>query len=151
MRLFLRKATMEDAKDVLRWRNDPVTRENSFTRDEIDLDSHLTWFEKKLGQEECFMYILMADDEKVGNIRVDASEGVGEISYMVAPEHRGKGYGKKMIGLLEAELSKDAKDAPIHTLFGLTIKSNAASGKCFIANDYAGTEEKDSYKFTKSI
>ena len=31
----LRRATMDDALDVLTWRNDETTRKNSFTQEEI--------------------------------------------------------------------------------------------------------------------
>ena len=32
----LRKATIEDAMDILAWRNDPQTRATSFNKEEID-------------------------------------------------------------------------------------------------------------------
>ncbi len=154
MMLYLRRATIEDAEDVLRWRNDPTTRENSFTKDEIDLESHLKWFEKKLGQENCFMYILMENDNKAGNIRVDVEDGQGEISYMIAPDFRGKGYGKKIIGLVEETLAEAASSGDenakqIRILKGLTLKENVASGKCFVANGYECSDDGDSLLFTK--
>ena len=149
--LFLRRATTEDAKDILRWRNDPTTRENSFNKDEIDLESHMKWFVRKLGQDDCFMYMLMADDEKVGNIRIDVTNGIGEISYMIAPEHRGKGFGKKIIGMVEKELKEDAGDLQINELFGQTLKSNPASGKCFIANGYALVFEGEVCEYKKGL
>lgn len=156
MSLYLRRATIEDAKDVLAWRNDPKTRENSFTKDEISLESHMKWFENKLRQESCFMYILMEDDKKVGNIRVDVEGFEGEISYMIAPEYRGKGYGKKIIFLLEEVLADEEKSLGanrigIKVLKGLTLKENEASGKCFLANGYECSEDGDSYCYTKHL
>ena len=146
MELYLKRATIEDAEDMLRWRNDPSTRENSFSKEEIDLKSHIKWLTRKLSQENSHIFILMDGDTKVGSIRVDVTDEVGEISYMVAPEHRGKGYGKKMIGLVEDMLPKD-----VRVLTGLTLKSNKASGRCFEANGYSFEDAEDAYCYSKTL
>ena len=149
MNLSLRRATIEDARDVLRWRNDPATRENSFNKAEIDLNSHLAWFERKLNQKECLMFIMMDDGQKVGNIRLDVTDGVGEISYMIAPEYRGKGYGKKMLILLEAELNEIGAD--VKTLTAFVLKDNIASMRCFLDNGYTGEDAGDSFCYSKML
>ena len=146
MELYLRRATIEDAEDILKWRNDPATRENSFTRDEIDLETHLAWFEKKLVDTGCFMYILMDGDKKVGNIRVDVEDVTGEISYMIAPDARRKGYGKKILALVETEVS-----GMVDSLVGYTLKTNRASGRCFEANGYTCRDDGDSYCYVKKF
>ena len=46
--MILRKATIDDAMDILTWRNDPLTRAASFNKEEIDPDSHMNWFRKNL-------------------------------------------------------------------------------------------------------
>ena len=151
MALFLRNATIEDARDVFNWRNDPTTRENSFNKDEIDLESHMLWFGKRLGREDTLMYILTDGTEKVGNIRIDIGGRTGEISYMIAPDARGKGYGKKMLALLEKTLSESEAGKRINKLTGSVLKNNKASCRCFLSNGYTQTEEEDSYCFTKEI
>ena len=151
MALFLRNATIEDAKDVFRWRNDPETRENSFNKDEIDLESHMLWFGKRLGRENTLMYILMNGNTKVGNIRIDIEGTTGEISYMIAPDARGKGYGKRILALLEKTLSESEAGERIDKLSGSVLKGNKASCKCFISNGYTQSEEESSYCFTKEI
>ena len=90
-KIFLRRATMEDALDV------------------IDLESHKKWLSKKLSQRECHMFIMMDGQDKVGNIRVDVTDDAGEISYLIAPEKRKKGYGKKIIALVEKEMPGEVK------------------------------------------
>ncbi len=151
MALFLRNATIEDAQDVFNWRNDPTTRANSFNKDEIDLESHMLWFGKRLGRENTLMYILMNGNKKVGNIRIDIEGTTGEISYMIAPEARGKGYGKKILALLEKTLSESEAGERINRLSGSVLKGNRASFRCFLANGYSETEQEDSYFFTKEI
>ena len=132
MNLFLRPANRDDAEIVLEWRNDKQTRENSFSKDVIDLDTHLKWFEGKLSDENCFLYILMDGDERVGQIRIDRMNNIGEVSYMIAPDQRGKGYGKHIIKLIDG-LMKDK----VKVLVGLVEDSNTASRKCFEANSYS--------------
>ncbi len=146
MAVFLRRADLSDAEDVLKWRNDETTRKNSFSGEVISLSSHLKWFENKLSDKNCRLYIMMDEDRKVGNIRVDIENGVGEISYMIAPDCRRKGYGKKMIALVENEMPGE-----VEMLMGLTLKENQASGKCFLANGYAEEEKERAICYTKKI
>lgn len=131
MSLFLREATIDDANIILEWRNDPVTREHSFSKDIIDLETHLKWFERKLSDENCFMYILMDGTEKVGQVRIDKVNDIGEISYMIAPNKRKMGYGKKML-----ELSENVVSGNIKVLTGLVETKNEPSKKCFQSNNY---------------
>ena len=131
MSIYLRKATIEDARDILAWRNDPVTRESSFGKAVIDLDTHMKWFQKKLQKEDCLMLVLMEEDLKLGTVRIDIVNHIGEVSYMVAPVFRGNGYGKKILQYLEKKLPMGVK-----TLVGFTTKDNVASGKCFLTNGY---------------
>jgi spore coat polysaccharide biosynthesis protein SpsF len=151
MGIYLRPATIEDAEDILRWRNDPSTRENSFTKGEISLASHINWLTKKLANPDCHIFIMMDGKAKVGNIRVDVTEGVGEISYMIAPECRGKGYGKKIIGMVEDALRSSGGSSVVKTLTAFTLKDNEASAKCFLANGYSYEDAEDSYCFSKSL
>ncbi len=144
--MFLRRATMDDATDLLNWRNDETTRANSFTKDEIDLQSHKKWLSKKLSDPGCFLFILTDGDDKVGNIRVDVTDDAGEISYCIAPGKRGRGYGKKIIALVEKEMPSRIK-----TLMGFTLKTNSASGKCFLSNGYTASDAEDALCYSKRI
>lgn len=146
MNLYLRLANLDDAQIVLEWRNDEQTRENSFSKDLIDLDTHLKWFEGKLADENCFLYILMDGDERVGQIRVDRVNDIGEVSYMIAPDQRGRGYGKHILKLID-DLMKDK----VKGLVGLVEESNTASRKCFEANSYSEFPGGNVICFVKSL
>ena len=142
--MYLRKATIDDAMDILAWRNDPQTRAASFNKEEIDTDSHLKWFEGKLADENCELFILTDGEKKLGHIRVDINDNTGTISYMINPTHRGKGYGTEMIRLLDA-----AVDKRVSVLSALVEKDNAASQKCFERNGYERREEGDTIRYSK--
>lgn len=132
MSIYLRKANIDDAKIILEWRNDPLTRDNSFSKDLIAPETHIKWFNGKLSDKNCFMYILMDDTERVGQLRIDKVNDIGEISYMIAPNKRKMGYGKQIIKLVEGVINSNIK-----VLVGLVENFNEASKKCFIVNGYS--------------
>ena len=142
----LRKATIEDAMDILAWRNDPQTRATSFNKEEIDTDSHLKWFKGKLDDENCRLFILTDGRDKLGHIRIDIDGDTGTISYMINPDHRGKGYGNEIIRLLDTVI-----DQKISVLSAFVEKENTASQKCFEKNGYERSEDGDIIKYTKLL
>src|SRR5438105_158086 len=73
MNLVWREARQADADVLWRWANDRETRQNSFSRSPIPYAAH------------------------VGQVRFDIADGVAEIGITVAPERRGRGYGKAML------------------------------------------------------
>ena len=81
--------------NILDWRNNPEvyiwTRTNRF----ISLREHMNWFnlrENNLVSEPIFCYFL--DESLVGMSRLDlVNHEVYEISIIVSPDHRGKGFG----------------------------------------------------------
>ena len=134
-KMKLRKAVMDDAELILKWRNDEKTRENSFSSDVIALEDHIKWLSRKLEDSKCHMYMLEDGGEAVGNIRLDIldNDDVGEISYMIAPDKRGQGYGTAILSLVEDK----AREHGIKTLTGLVKDENVASKKCFEKAGYA--------------
>jgi spore coat polysaccharide biosynthesis protein SpsF len=146
MALHLKKASMEDAEIVLAWRNDEQTRANSFLQEIIDLESHLEWYRRKLADENCYLYLLMDGDDRVGQVRIDVVDRIGEISYMIAPEKRGKGYGKSILALSETVENGNAK-----SYIGFVKKENEASKQCFLRNGYAEFSAGDMNCYVKML
>lgn len=88
--MSLRLATEEDKDELLRWRNDPITR---YYRDEprvLNNEEHLEWFNKN--KDNIYVY----EDSGVikGQIKLD---GEGEIGWITNPEYRNQGIGKLML------------------------------------------------------
>lgn len=126
--LYLRKANLQDSKMIFNWRNEPDVRINSLHTERIMYDTHLKWFQKRLLSNESHIYICMKGETPIGQIRIDYEENKGEISYSIASEYRGKGYGKNMLELLE---DKEREQGRIEILFGIVKRNNLASQKCF--------------------
>lgn len=143
----LRKAQLEDALLVLEWRNDETSRKNSFNQEVISQETHLNWFKKKLSDESCLFYILEDEEGPAGCIRLDVTKDIGEISSMIEPSRRGKGYGTIIMSLME----KEAKKAGLKTLVGFVSSSNPASAKCCENNDYVKLVAGDIDLYIKNI
>lgn len=95
--LTFRKATIDDAKILFDWRNDPETRRQSINTGEIIWDKHLEWFKKSLINPNRKIMIAMFQDEEVGTIRLDIEKPYSELSWTVASSARGRGIGTKMV------------------------------------------------------
>jgi RimJ/RimL family protein N-acetyltransferase len=96
----LRKAIFDDWKILLDWRNDPITRENSFETGEVSEQTHKLWFNDSLLNPYREIYILEDYNSPVGSIRSDnVSTNQYILSWSIAPNHRGKGYGTKILEL----------------------------------------------------
>jgi len=94
----VRLATIDDARMLFDWRNDPQTRAMSNTQDAVDWESHVTWLQASL---ECpDRDILIAEvNGPVGTVRRDRN-AAGEIgvSMTMAPQARGRKLSGPMMG-----------------------------------------------------
>jgi len=100
----LRRATADDAKVLLDWRNDPATRAASFQEQPITMEAHLTWLVDYLKPEEDskHLFVAEADGLLVGTGRIDHDD-LAWLSWTVASDHRGKGYGKRLVQALKQQ------------------------------------------------
>ena len=147
--LNLRRATINDIDLIFEWANDPLTRAQSFSNKPIQYDTHVAWFNKKIDDPGCFMYVLEYEGEPCGTIRVDQEKDAGIISYNIAPYWRGRGLGVAILKLLEGKIKSDAPN--IHILKGEVKLYNLSSQKCFEYIGYTKTFENEYYLYTLTI
>lgn len=99
--LRIRPCTKDDARLLFDWRNDEGTRAMSGDTSPLSWESHLEWFTIVFsgGFSGRSIYIVEnAGGEPIGTVRSDLREdGFTEVSYTIAPEWRGKGFGKRMV------------------------------------------------------
>lgn len=153
MELYLRKANSLDKKIVYEWANDSDTRKNSFNTEPIPWENHEKWYQKIMDSmksketEKSVLFICMDFMIPVGSVRIDKKEeGIAEISYTVAPDYRGNGYGQKMIILLENEIKKNYPE--INILAAEVKNDNLASSRIFEKLEFKemfADEEKTTY------
>jgi RimJ/RimL family protein N-acetyltransferase len=96
--LTFRPATMEDADMLLEWRNDDESRKQSRTTDLIERPRHIEWLTELLAASNRRQSIAVINGKAVGWVRVEEWEpNICEISWLVAPEERGKKISKPMV------------------------------------------------------
>lgn len=143
--IYLREATSEDIDLIFGWANDPIVRKNSFNSDPIFYDNHVAWFHRMMEDDSVLQFILMEDEEPVGQIRLTINNDEAEIGYSIASNHRGKGYGHRILQLTAEEMQKHHPE--IKRLIAKVKPENEASNRLFQSEDY----EMEYVKYSKPL
>jgi RimJ/RimL family protein N-acetyltransferase len=99
----LRPAELSDDARLLEWRNEPRTRLASLTPRKISAEDHRRWLASKLADTRCALFIILADAEPIGQVRLDRIEDeLAEVSIGLAPQARGRGTGREALYLAAA-------------------------------------------------
>jgi RimJ/RimL family protein N-acetyltransferase len=145
-----RKATATDANLIYQWANDPGARSNSYSNKPIEYEDHLKWFNNKITDPNCTIYIFLNENyAEIGMVRIEVSslaEKDSTISIIIDAQHRGKGYAQQMI----REASIDFTDKTSCSITAYVFATNMASLKSFQQAGYKVIErlvikEVDSY------
>jgi len=86
-----RSARPEDVLLIYDWANDAVARKNSYFTESIALTTHQAWYEKKLQDPACVIYIAEINGAPAGMIRYDLAAENSVVGISVASNFRGKG------------------------------------------------------------
>lgn len=98
MKTVLRQATIDDAPLLLFWRNDRETRKASHNTEVITPKEHKEWLKNTISNKEKQLYIYEELNTPVGTARIEIlGNNSCELSWTVAPEHRGRGVAKRML------------------------------------------------------
>ena len=137
----LRLATLEDADRLFAWRDDPLTRAASHDDGPLEMQGHLAWLKQTLQAPERTLWIVEREGEAVGTVRTDRDEDGWLLSWTVAPEARGNGFGKRMVvqwvGQLEGRLRAEVRvgntaSARIAEAAGLKLTEERAGVRFYI-------------------
>ena len=96
----LRLATMADSDRLLAWRNDPETIANSLSSEPVAPEIHAEWMQRWVCAGFPMNLVLIAeyDNRPIGTIRFAATaRWTYEVSITIAPAHRGRGWGAKVL------------------------------------------------------
>jgi RimJ/RimL family protein N-acetyltransferase len=131
----LRAIRWQDCEVLWHWVNDPGVRAASFHSEEIPFEVHTAWFEKKLHDSQCWMYLVKDPIKDIGQVRFDcllSPKGWGieaEIDVSIATELRGLGLGTHAIDLACKQFHHDVPGCEV---IRATIKTdNIASLRAF--------------------
>lgn len=93
--LLLRRATMGDAEQVFRWRNDPKIVQAGASRRLVTWNEHLRWFRESVALSRRMLLIIQVEGVDVGLVRYDQlpQEGEVELSIYLLDGYTGRGLG----------------------------------------------------------
>ena len=158
--LVARPATLQDARQLWIWRNDPLTRAGSRSTAQVPWDDHLHWLTASLNRTD--RILLVAEDAMglVGTVRWDlAREREGEqegepresheweVSVMVTPDRRGQSLARPLLRAGEVALtectsevtrSEVTRSSGTHVTAYLAVvhRDNGASMRLFETSGY---------------
>jgi UDP-2,4-diacetamido-2,4,6-trideoxy-beta-L-altropyranose hydrolase len=136
--LELRPAAASDAALLWEWRNEEVTRLNSLNPTPIPWTSHVTWFERRLANDGCRIWILEADARPVGQVRFERQDVDAMVNYSIDPHHRGRGLGT---AILKLSVPQACRELGTRAIAGVVKTSNLASCRAFASAGFMRTAE----------
>jgi len=138
----LRVARKGDSRLLWQWRNDPRVRRSSFSTRSVRWDEHVKWFESRLSDSQCVIYIAMTKGRvPIGQVRYDLRGNHAIASVSLDQQFRGKGFGSSVLRLASKKLFKARNVRLIHAY---VKRGNKASVAAFAK---AGYERKGTTTF----
>lgn len=147
--ITVRAAAAEDETLLLEWANDPLTRQNSFSSDAIAAEAHHRWFAARIADRaRVRLYVAETDDGvPVGHVRFERQTSAWTIHYSVAPECRGRGAGRTVLGAALAALRDDFPGALV---VGTVKAANVTSNRVFQALGFCRRESAEGVEWSRS-
>lgn len=145
------KASEEHTRLLYEWANEAETRKNAFHTDQIPYSTHVEWFSHKLADPNSIIYICKENELEIGQLRLDVEEAKAVISYSIAKEHRGKGYGTELIGKAEELIKGNPSMGKVKCLIGKVKYENIGSQKCFEKNSFIKYDFPKYIEYRKKI
>ena len=127
--LTIRLVEAGDCRLLWEWVNEPETRRQSFSPRPIPWEEHCQWFEARLTDPYCYIYIVMnSRKEPLAQIRFEVRDGEGVVSVSVAKASRGQGVGT---GALRLAMKQCAADSSLKRFHAYIRPDNIASLRAF--------------------
>lgn len=133
--IYLREATKEDAEILFKWVNKEDSLSNKLnTNEAVTFANHLKWFANKIVDSNCAIWIIVAQEEPVGQLRLEVREKNVEVDIYVTSKARGLGAAKKALNVA-AEKAKQIWSSP--TLIARIKNNNFVSRRLFKSAGYS--------------
>ena len=139
MNIELRKISLDDTINIVKWRNSPSVKKFLFSQEDITEEQHIYYFKNYIETGRVLQYIISVDNIDCGttflkNINLDEKEAEFGI-FIGKSEFRGKGIAtfvvKKMIEI-------GFKSLNLKRIYLSVLKSNIAAVKSY---EHAGFKQ----------
>lgn len=97
--LTVRGARPQDVQLFFDWVNDAEVRRQSVNSEPISWQQHRDWFAARLEAPDSRLFVLLADELPVGQIRFDIEGTQALIDYSIDSFYRGRGWAKTLVSL----------------------------------------------------
>jgi UDP-2,4-diacetamido-2,4,6-trideoxy-beta-L-altropyranose hydrolase len=141
----VRPAILDDAANLLEWRNHPTIRQVSRSAAPIDRAAHDRWLAHLLGDPSRVLLIGEAASGPVGVVRFDSTEDGAEVSIYLVPGLEQPGMGSRLLAAAEDWLGRNRPE--IRQIRAEVLSDNQPSHRLFAAAGY----RLDSSVYTKRV
>ena len=138
--IVITSAGEEDMRDIWEWRNHPAVRGNFFNTAAVSWEEHQKWFQERMSDSHCRIYIARRGEEKVGVIRFEPEGKGAQVSVHLNPVCLGQGLGSRVI---RAGTRRFLKEQAAQPVIARIIKRNVASVKAFTKAGYRCLSEDE--------
>ena len=139
---MIKNADISNWIDIFNIRNNPIIRNISNNKEEINLDKHLEWYKEKIKNKKNIIKILETENWKIWYIRLDfIDEKKYLISIAILPNWQKKWYWKKLFEEAIKDIPKWSK------IFAEILDKNLASINFFTKLGFK--KENNKYYFIK--
>jgi RimJ/RimL family protein N-acetyltransferase len=132
--ITLRKAGVDDSKNLFQWRNHPEIRKASRHANLIDWQDHQKWFSSVLAEEEKVLLIGQSANVTVGVVRFDMQDEEAVISIYLVPEKISPGLGRNLLRAAEQWLA--VNHPKVSKLRAHVLGENIRSQRLFSGTGY---------------
>ena len=135
--ISLRPVAIEDARRLLEWVNAPDSleqREKAATM--IAWPEHEKWFSQRLVDPGTHMFIVEADGEIIGQVRLQAGDGGFAVDIYIIPMARQGGHAKRALAIALSEVKERSVIARVKA-------TNHASRRLFQAAGFHEISHED--------
>jgi len=140
--LTLRRTTLNDAMNLFKLSNDNKVRENSFTSEKIEWETHLKWLTEKLADNNVMLFVISDNlDGFYGQVRFDIEDEINEAVIGISLEKSTRGLGLAPFVLNKA-VEKFLETKNVKLIRAYIKEENTSSIKSF---------EKAGFRFFKDL
>ena len=134
--ISIRPLSIDDTRNIVKWRNLPSVKRFLYSQDKLTPDSHIAYFESVVKAGKCAQFIIvLRKDEKeydIGTIfikNLDVKNRNGEFGIFIGEEiGRGKGYSLLATNLI---LEYGFKELGLHRISLSVMEDNIAAIKTY--------------------